>query len=282
LIKSRYVKSVISLFYRLENIRGRRKIQEEESMNRYTENLSRIEFVVTRACTGHCKHCSEGEHSGSDEHLEAEAAAGAVYDVAENYHITSLMTFGGEPLIYPEIVYAIHTAATDMKIQKRQIITNGFFSKDSARIKSVAENLVQSGVNEIMISADAFHQETIPLEPVKEFAEAVNQPGISVKVHPAWLVEREHKNPYNLRTLEILKEFEDMGIAESEGNIIFPRGNALKYLGDYFDKSVEYTNPYEEDPEDIHAICIDSQGDVLGGNIYQRSVMEILDNYVPQ
>lgn len=29
-------------------------------MNEYIKNLNRIEFVVTRACTGKCKHCSEG------------------------------------------------------------------------------------------------------------------------------------------------------------------------------------------------------------------------------
>ena len=250
-------------------------------MNRYTKNLNRIEFVVTRACTGRCKHCSEGEHSGSGEHLDAKVAAKTVHDIAENYHITSLMTFGGEPLIYPEIVYAIHAAATDRKIEKRQIITNGFFSKDSAAIKNVATNLAQCGVNDVALSVDAFHQETIPLEPVKEFAAAVKQAGIFVRVHPAWLVKKEHDNPYNLRTVEILKEFGDMGISSSDGNIIFPRGNALKYLGEYFDMNMEYTSPYEEDPEDIHAICIDSQGDVLGGNIYQKEIMEILENYVP-
>ncbi len=70
-----------------------------------------------------------------------------------------------------------------------------------------------------------------------------------------------------------------MGIFRSDGNVIFPAGNALKYLGDYFDRDRVYTSPYEEDPEDIRAICIDSQGDVLGGNIYQKDILEILEDY---
>jgi len=28
--------------------------------NQYLKNPNKIEFVVTYACTGHCKHCSEG------------------------------------------------------------------------------------------------------------------------------------------------------------------------------------------------------------------------------
>lgn len=35
----------------------------------------------------------------------------------------------------------------------------------------------------------------------------------------------------------------------------------------------------DEDPKDIRAICIDSQGDVLGGNIYQKDILEILEDY---
>ncbi|MCI9412202.1 MAG: 4Fe-4S cluster-binding domain-containing protein [Eubacterium sp.] len=66
-------------------------------MNPYTRNLNRIEFVVTYACTGKCKHCSEGEHKLQGEHLDGEKAAEAVYSVAEKYKMDSLMTFGGEP-----------------------------------------------------------------------------------------------------------------------------------------------------------------------------------------
>ena len=35
-------------------------------MNKYLKNLNRIEFVVTMACTGKCKHCSQGEHRSSE------------------------------------------------------------------------------------------------------------------------------------------------------------------------------------------------------------------------
>ena len=250
-------------------------------MNEYLKNLNRIEFVVTMACTGNCKHCSQGEHKSKDK-LDKTLAADAVRKIAKEYNIKSVMTFGGEPLLCPETVCAIHKAAKEMDIPKRQLITNGFFSKDSDKIKRIAEQIVESGVNEILISVDAFHQETIPLEYVKTFANSVNVPDVKLKVHPAWLVSADDGNHYNSRTREILAQFNQMGIETGEGNVIFPSGNALEYLREYFDLTEEIRNPYDEDPADIRAICFSANGDILGGNFYKEDIMKILSAYTPQ
>lgn len=247
-------------------------------MNKYLKNLNRIEFVVTMACSGRCKHCSQGSHISND-HIDAEAAEQAIYDICSNYKIESLMTFGGEPLLYPETVCTIHSAARKMNIPKRELITNGYFSKDKNRIKEVAHMLAESGVKSICLSVDAFHQETIPLEYVKKFAEAVSNETVSIYTHPAWLVSKEDNNPYNIQTREILKEFDSMGIEQSSGNIIFPNGNALKYLGKYFKENDRYDNPYQENPKDMKTISFSANGDVLNGNIYQNSIAEIIKAY---
>ena len=181
-------------------------------MNEYLKNLNRIEFVVTMACTGRCKHCSEGDHSNNSEHIDGDVAAQAIMEICKNYKIQSLMTFGGEPLLYPEDVCKIHQAAKTAGIPQRDLITNGFFSKDVARIEEIAHMLAISDVNGIMVSADAFHQETIPLEPVKHFANCVKNDGIHVRVHPAWLVSKEDDNPFNMKTREILQAFIQDGI----------------------------------------------------------------------
>ena len=250
-------------------------------MNEYLKNLNRLEFVVTMACTGRCKHCSEGEHLNNGEHINGEIAAKAIIDICKNYKINSLMTFGGEPLLYPEDVCKIHEAAKLMGIPQRDLITNGFFSKDALQIKEVAHMLALSGVTGIMVSADAFHQETIPLEPVRYFANCVKNEGIIVRVHPAWLVSEDDSNPYNLKTKEILQSFIQDGIEVSSGNVIFPSGNAKKYLGEYFENGAEYVNPYEEDPRDVHAISFNPNGDVLNGNVYENGIIEILKGYMP-
>jgi pyruvate-formate lyase-activating enzyme len=165
-------------------------------MNPYIQNLNRLEFLVTFACTGRCKHCSEGDHIGAGEHINGIAAAKMVRNAAGEYGIKSIMTFGGEPLLFPEEVFMIHAAARDAGIAERQLITNGFFSRDIDKIKHIAGSLAASGVNNTLLSVDAFHQETIPIEPVMAFATAVQATGIKkFRVHPAWLVGEDDDNP---------------------------------------------------------------------------------------
>lgn len=250
-------------------------------MNEYLKNLNRLEFVVTTACTGRCKHCSQGDHK-STEHIETKLAADVVREVAGEYKIESVMTFGGEPLLYPETVCGIHKTAKEMCIPRRQLITNGYFSKDFNQIKLTADNLIECGVNEFLLSVDAFHQETIPLEYVKAFAENVRKNGTEILVHPAWLVSKEDENAYNIRTKALLQEFSLIGIEASEGNVIFPAGNALKFFREYFDLSKIEKNPYQEDQRNIKAICIGADGKVLDGNINYEKITNILSNYAPE
>ena len=249
-------------------------------MNPYLKNLNKIEFVVTYACTGRCKHCSEGDHSSCGERIDPQIAADAVRKIAVEYDIQTVMTFGGEPLLYPDAVYAIMTAAKELNIPRRQIITNGYFSKNADKIREVAEQLAACGVNHLLLSVDAFHQETIPLDVVRQFAAEAEKCGIPIRLQPAWLVSVTDDNPYNRKTREILDSFADMDITANEGNIIFPEGNALKYLAEYFtDKLPE--NPYVEDPRDIRCVSFSPNGDVLSGNVYRNDIMEIIKDYAP-
>ena len=249
-------------------------------MNKYLKNLNRIEFVITMSCTGKCKHCSQGEHNSND-NIDKVLSAEAIYKIAKEYNINSVMTFGGEPLLYPETVFAIHNAAREMHIPHRQLITNGYFSKDISKIGTVAEMLSECGVNDILLSVDAFHQETIPTEYVKSFAENIVKNKLPIRVHPAWLVSPDDNNEYNIKTKELLYEFNNLGIETSNGNVIFPSGNALKYFGEYFDLTKIDQNPYREDPTDIKAICFSANGDILGSNIYKQDISEILSSYSP-
>ena len=249
-------------------------------MNQYLKNLNKIEFVVTYACTGRCKHCSEGDHTSCGERIDPEIAADVVRKIASEYDIKTVMAFGGEPLLYTDAVYAIMKTAKELNIPKRQVITNGYFSKNSSRMADVAEQLAVCGVNDLLLSVDAFHQETIPLDVVRQFATEAKKCGIPIRLQPAWLRGTTDDNPYNRKTREILDRFADLEIRENEGNIIFPEGNAMKYLTEYF-TDVLPKNPYAEDPCDVRCVSLEPNGDVLGGNASERDIMEIIRDYVP-
>lgn len=248
--------------------------------NKYLENLEKIEFVVTYACSGRCKHCSEGDHDSCTEKIDPTAAAYAVGKIAAEYDIKTVMAFGGEPLLHTDAVYEIMGAASEIGIPKRQVITNGYFTRDRGRMREVAEKLALCGVNDLLLSVDAFHQETIPLEVVRAFAEEVKDAGVPVRLSPAWLVSESDGNPYNRKTREIISSFADMDIPVGEGNVVFPEGNAIRYLAEYFTES-RPENPYEEDPRDLHCLSFSPNGDLLDGNVYRQDVMEIIKNYAP-
>lgn len=249
--------------------------------NQYLKNLNKIEFVVTYACTGKCKHCSEGDHESCGEHIDPQTAADAVLKVAAECDIKTVMAFGGEPLLCTDAVYAIMTAAKESGVPRRQVITNGYFSKNPEYIRSVAGRLAECGVNDLLLSVDAFHQETIPLEIVKSFAAEAKASGIPIRLSPAWLVSADDDNPYNIKTREILDSFKDMDIPVGDGNVIFPEGNAKLYLAEYFTEIVP-ENPYEEDPRDVRALSVSPNGDLLDGNVYREDVMGIIKKYAPQ
>ena len=249
-------------------------------MNPYIKNLNRIEFIITYSCTGNCKHCSESDLRKNGGNLDADAAVRALEKINAIFPLQSIMTFGGEPLLFSNTVIAIHNAAKKANILKRQLITNGYFSTDVNIIKTVAKNIAESGVNDILISADAFHQETIPLKYVLCFTENLLKNGANlVRVHPAWLVNKDDENPYNLQTKKILKNFEPLGVLPSNGNVIFPAGNALKYLAEYFDKDTPYVNRYEQDPKNIRSVCIEPNGNFLNCNINDTNFLDKLNEY---
>ena len=249
-------------------------------MNTYLKNLNKIEFLVTYACTGRCKHCSEGDHPLCGERIDPKIAADAVRKIASEYNVKTVMTFGGEPLLYPDAVREIMTAAKYLNIPKRQVITNGYFSKNADVIRQTAQMLADCGVNDLLLSVDAFHQETIPLDIVKTFTKEVVSCGIPIKLSPAWLVNKTDNNPYNCETRRILENFCDLNISIGDGNIIFPEGNATKYLAEYFTDSVP-VNPYVDDPNDVHCLSFSPNGDVLDGNVYKSDITKITEGYRP-
>ena len=251
-------------------------------------DIKRIEFIVTWECNGKCRHCQMGDNINkpcSHRHVLSDYAVDAVKKLASVFDITSVMTFGGEPLLYPEVTAAIHKAATECGIQTREIITNGYFTNSAEKSVSVAKMLADAGVNHLPISVDAFHQEYIPLEPVYQFVRDVIDAKIpDAFLHTSWLSGEEHENPYNIKTKEILGKFSDLPIPIRKHGVS-PTGNSAKYLREYFEPEAITYQPCSA-PLEVTCISVNPNGDVwvcggMIGNIYEEDVLDIIARYNP-
>jgi len=260
-------------------------------------SVDRIEFTVTYLCNSSCSHCQLGEEEKGrmfPSHVDREKAVEIVRKVGQAYAPKSIMTFGGEPLLYPEIVCAIHGEAKKVVIPVRDVITNGFWSTRAERIQEIAQNLAKSGVNEVSISVDCFHQEFIPLKTVKKAATSLIEAGIErLRWNPCWVVSKDVDNKYNRRTKAILQKLHDLQVEESAGNNVQPKGRARSSLVEFFPPRTSVPKgkcgdiPYTEKLDSVKTISVQPDGRVgvcesfYIGNAFKSDIIEILENYDP-
>jgi MoaA/NifB/PqqE/SkfB family radical SAM enzyme len=265
-------------------------------MNSYLP-VSRIEFVVTYLCNSKCRHCQLGEEEERKRFascIDETKAVEITRKVGKKYSPKSIMTFGGEPLLYPKIVYAIHKEAKKTGIPVREVITNGFWSADAEKVEEIATNLVKSGVNKVSISVDCFHQEFIPLEIVKKTAESLVKAGIGrISWNPCWIVSKDHNNIFNRKTKNILRRLKDLRIECSEGNNVQPEGRATLWLKDFLPPKTRMPKgkcgdiPYTEALDSIHTVCVEPDGriaickELYIGNTFKTDIVDIIENYDP-
>ena len=153
--------------------------------------------------------------------------------------------------------------------------------------------MCESGVNDVMLSVDAFHQETIPLELVLHFASALVFCGMpAFRVHPAWVVNKENDNPYNAETKRLLQIFIEKGIPVSNGNNIFFSGNAAIHLAGFYPSHEKLditapcgSAPYTSRLDEIDCLSLNPNGSVETcmkiGNLFENDLASIIKNYNP-
>ncbi|MBL7200396.1 MAG: radical SAM protein [Anaerolineae bacterium] len=264
-------------------------------MNPYL-TVNRIEFLVTYRCNSHCKHCQVGPAARASRPpvIDAGLAARIVGRVCEAYTPSSAMTFGGEPLLFPDVVCAVHGAARAGGIEKRQVITNAGWPRSGGEFRTVAAQLAESGVNSVCISVDAFHQETIPVPVVERNVRALVDVGIEVlEWNPCWVVSKEHDNPWNGRTRAVLDALSHLPVVEDDGNVVQPEGYARTWLREYLPAQTAAPEgscgdmPYTGQLDQVGSISVEPDGGIavcdewIIGNAAQRDVVDILRDYDP-
>lgn len=263
-------------------------------------NIARIEFLITKRCNANCKHCSVPINSDLTEN--GYKNMGVVKEsfryLLDNYPITSVMAYGGEPLLFVDNIVELFQIANSYGVQVIDLITSGFVShKTTAKeIYRIVDKLSESGVKRILLSVDAFHQERIPIEYIEWFIkDTISLEFCELLLHPAWLISKNDKNYYNVKTGEILERLSGkFAVGISNGNQIIPSGSNKKNIWQFytphlmkFDKKCGET-PYTNPLDSISSVRLLPNGDihicrgVSIGNIFSKNIRNILDSYTPE
>jgi organic radical activating enzyme len=257
-------------------------------MNKYLD-IKRVEFLMTGNCTSKCRHCSNAVIGGSAQYLPLEKGKKILCFITKEYDLESVMVFGGEPLLYPESTITLLEYAKELNISDRQIITNGFWTKNKSRIDEICLMLKKADVNNILVSVDSFHQEHLDFEIVEYTVSKLSKLNLSnIKLHPCWYFSSTADNNYDKQTRDFLKRLSKYNIKVSNGNNLFPGGNAVKNFPERF-KPLENLMeidcgklPYTESPKRLNSIGIDPDGKVSSSCFGQNlEVNDFLKNYDP-
>jgi hypothetical protein len=259
-------------------------------------DLHRIEFSVTYRCNSRCKHCfvTDQDRRARPGAIDLDLAVDVVRRATRRYAPSSIMTFGGEPLLYPEVTCAIHATARERGIPHRDVITNAGVPRSERKCRDVARRLAGSGVTGMWISVDAFHQEHVPLEVVERNVRAYVEAGIPRLVwNPCWVVSTEDDNPWNRRTRAILAALAHLPVEAGEGNVVQPEGSAPRWLAEYLPARVPMPLgscedvPYAGRLDEIGCVSIEPDGGVslchdwTIGNVGQKDILDLVDRYDP-
>ena len=258
--------------------------------------LKCVEFIVTYLCNSRCKHCHVGlaERATRPTALTPGLAKRAVRELAEAFSLDYVMTFGGEPLLYPETVYAVHATATECGIPDRVIITNVSYPAHADDFRVVARKLAECGVNWMYLSVDAFHQEYLPLQTVRQNARLLIEAGIEhLAWNVSWVVSPEADNPWDERTRLILHELTDLGLPKDDVAIT-PDGEALRNLAEYLPPSQPIPpgtcgdKPFTGRLDEVTSITVEPDGELTIcdqimriGNMQQGNAADYCRAYDP-
>ena len=260
-------------------------------------NVNRMEFLVTKNCNSRCKHCSVITPTtvADCSFANLDKLFSAIEKLIQIFDISSVMTYGGEPLLFPQITTGLHFFFKEKGVVRRELITNGYISKDADKVVEVSKLIVDSGVTQILLSVDAFHQENIPQYYVELLIKNILDNGFkNILLHPAWLVNEDDDNSYNMETKKILSNLmSKFTIGVSKGNVIALAGHSRKLLAEFYEKvELDLSRlcgeiPHTNSLTDIKNLRFLPNGNVnicrgiCIGNIYEDKIETILTKYSP-
>jgi len=260
-------------------------------------DIEGLDFLLTYTCVSQCTHCLY--------HAGPQAQGVMAVNDARSYlnqagDIQWISIHGGEPFLYFDTLLKTIESAHAVDIGEIWVMTNCYWAKSFTHACEKLKRVKEAGCTHIWISADAFHQDFIPLERVKTALKAARACSFeNIIINSLYLGCDQDQNEFNRKTHQILSELGSLDdiITSWES---FSIGVALSVVGRAADTLAPLLNrksppsgpcvlpPYlGSDIDSPQAFEIDPFGWVLlcpgvsVGNAKATSLSHILDTYDP-
>lgn len=211
--KKRHIPQQFSAKYLAERERGLEKyrgIIDPKMLNKKMKNVDwftkQITFYPHFGCNARCDICFTGSGPNERKTLPKSMMNRFVKD-AKEVGFQKILVSGGEPTFNKKSLMNFADACKKSKMQFG-IDTNAQFGKTKEEAMNLLHVLKQKGLDQILISADEYHQKFVPLKNVCNTILAAQELGIHITV--ASTQAGSFWYPYS-----IAQEFSEMGINAS-------------------------------------------------------------------
>jgi len=159
-------------------------------------------LMLGYGCNAKCRSCLWGEALNHGPRMSIEEACSWV-DQSHSLGDLMLVGFsGGEAFLYLKEMKAIAAYVAEKYSLPSVAATNAFWAATPEKAESVLRSLHSLGLRQLLISADDFHQEWIPLERVKNCLAAAQSIGITCTLQCV-VTESSNKLSYYLEVLGV-------------------------------------------------------------------------------
>jgi len=250
------------------------------------------DFLLTFKCPSKCRHCSYKAGPERTGYMKTADAERYLKELRDTQPLESIAVHGGEPFLYFKLLKHVMKKAKELKISRTWVITNGYWAKTKAKAEKKLTELKNAGLTCTTFSVDAFHQEYIPLETVKNGIEAAATVGFErICVDSYFLASPNSDNTYDIltrKTLEKLGKIDNVEINKWQARI----GGRATELAKHLPPKPETPTGRCQTPfwiggnlKNPEVIEIDFEGNVTLcpgisiGNAKRQSLAQILENY---
>ncbi|MCC7157814.1 MAG: SPASM domain-containing protein [Bryobacterales bacterium] len=141
-----------------------------------------LALMLGYRCNARCRCCLWGDELSRPDRLDVEEAKGWIDQAGELGACKRLGFSGGESFLYAREMLALSEYAHAKYQSVAVASTNAYWAKSLDKAREALLPLRQAGMGELLVSADEFHQEYVPLDNVRHALDAARALGIACTV----------------------------------------------------------------------------------------------------